>query len=72
MTLTRKLPIDFAALARETGLKRGNVCHHAVFGWCIQNTYGENAPDIICINPPAMEPGETFLKIEKANWCFYK
>ena len=70
----RCLPIDFAAIAEETGLRRGKLCKTA-FGWGVQNTYGEPGADVALITPPAMRENESELRIVEGDgcsyWCFY-
>lgn len=67
---TRRIPIDFKAVADESGLTRGKLCHHKIFGWGVQNTYGDkDAPDFGCVTPPEAQ-AEEVLEIDGNDWLF--
>ena len=66
--LLRRIPIDFRAIAAETGCTRGTVAHNAAFGWHVRN--GNGPANFCLITPPPISPGET-LKIEGRHWCIY-
>ena len=68
LKLTRKVPMDFEAIARETGIRSGKVCRSEMFGWGV---YANDEPYFASIDPPPMEPGETDVRIEDNAWCFY-
>jgi hypothetical protein len=68
--LVRRTPIDFADIAKQTGLRRGKLCNTA-FGWGVQNVHGDDGPNIALIDPPPLEGEETELRIENNHWCFY-
>lgn len=69
---TRRVPIDFDAVAEETGIRRGKIFYsELVHDWCVMSTC--DAP-VICmtsVTPPPAEPGET-LTIEGNDWVFTK
>lgn len=65
----RRVPIDFADIARQSGLRRGRLCK-TPFGWAVQNTHGEDGPNLAVINPPAMMPGEKSVWIRDNHWEF--
>ena len=65
----RTVPIDFKAIADETGIRRGKVCKSDWLGWCVQSSERDGV-DMAAIVPPPMEPGETSLIIEGRNWIF--
>lgn len=65
---TRRIPIDFKAIAEESGLTRGKLCK-TVFGWGVQNIYGDDGPTIVCVAPPPALPNET-LVIDGNDWLF--
>ena len=70
--MTRRIPVDFIALANESGMTRGQLCHSAHSGWVVANTTGNpDWPDMATVTPPAMEAGETRLTVEDRHWCFY-
>jgi hypothetical protein len=71
MRLTRQEPIDFAAIAEDTGVRSGTICHSPTFGWIVRNQRYEG-PDIACIKPPPFQGNECFLKVDDQNWCFYE
>lgn len=71
MNPTRRVPIDFESVAKESGLTRGKLCHSPHFGWCVQNMQGADGPDIGAVTPPAMQPSETRIAVEDGHWCFY-
>ena len=69
--LVRRIPVDFRAIAAETGMTRGKLCRSTWAGWAVQNTTGNpDWPDMATVTPPATEAGET-LKVEDNHWCFY-
>lgn len=67
---TRRVPIDFKDVAKQSGLTRGKLCHHKFFGWGVQNTYGDpDGPDFGCVVPPPHEMTET-IEIDGNDWIF--
>lgn len=70
MQLTRKVPIDFHDVARQSGLSAGTLCKTA-FGWGVQNTHGLQGPSVALIEPPPFEEGEVELRIRDDHWRFY-
>jgi hypothetical protein len=68
----RRVPIDFAAVAAESGMKAGKLGFSPVYGWCVHNvTRNPDWPDAATITPPPMEPGETRMVIADDYWVFY-
>lgn len=68
----RCLPIDWADLHRQTGLRAGTVAKHGTLGvWGVFNTRGLDGPSFTEIEPPELREGETELRIEENHWCFY-
>lgn len=67
----RREPIDFDAIARESGVEAGTLYHAAAFGWGVHPHDGRPA-DFCVITPPAMAPGETELRIsaDRRHWLF--
>lgn len=70
-TPVRRVPIDFKAVVKESGLRRGRLCHSPIFGWGVQNTHGDETIDFGCVTAPVMQPGECRITIEKREWCFW-
>lgn len=70
MTRTRTIPIDFRAIAEETGIKRGTLVKHPALGWTVRND--GDALDIAVINPPPLEGKETTRTVEDGCWVFWK
>jgi len=72
MKLLKKWPIDFQAIAKESGMTRGKLVRSPRWGWGVQNTQGvELYVDFGCITPPETEEGQ-LLKIEDERyWCIY-
>ena len=70
MAEARRIPIDFHAIAEETGLRRGKLGRSPIFGWGVQNVHGEPGENFVRIEPPEMHDGETRLWIEDDHWCF--
>ena len=69
--IVRRIVVDFKQIAEDTGCRSGRIVKSPIFGWGIQNTNRvEDQADFTCIEPPKMQTGETFLKIENNNWCF--
>lgn len=64
----RRIRIDFKAVSKESGLKRGKLCRSPVFGWGVQNTSGDEGPDFGCITPPPFEEDENFIEIDGKDW----
>ncbi len=69
--MVRRIPVDFRAVAEESGMTRGKLCHSPIFGWCVQNTHGDNVPDVATITAPELAPGEVRLAVVDGHWCFY-
>ena len=71
MQLLRRFPIDFQAIAIETGLRRGKLGYSSTFhAWGIMNIYGVDGPNFAAITAPETLPGEV-LRIENRHWCIY-
>lgn len=71
-TLVISFPVDFHAIAQETGMSRGKLCHTSL-GWVVQNTSGNpDWPDVACVTEPMMPEGATLLTVENDHWCFWK
>ena len=66
--ITRRVPIDFAAVAKEAGMRKGKLVHSRLFGWGV---YAMSGPQFRCASAPPMLPGETELRIVGKDWCFY-
>jgi hypothetical protein len=71
MVLLRRIPIDFRRVAEESGFSRGNLCYSHAFGWGVQKIPGSYGVDFATITAPAMQAGETTLRIRDNHWCFY-
>lgn len=71
VVLLRRLPIDFRRVAEESGFSRGKLCYSHAFGWGVQKIPGSYGVDFACITAPALEEGETTLRIVDNHWCFY-
>ena len=70
LTELRRVPIDFCAIAAESGCTRGTLCRSTAFGWGVKN--GNGPADFCAITPPPMQPGETQIRISanELNWVF--
>jgi hypothetical protein len=66
--LVRRFPINFCAIAEETGCTRGTIRHNPAFGWHVQN--GNGPADFCIFTPPEIAEGET-LRIEGKEWVVY-
>lgn len=66
--LVRRFPIDFRAIAAETGCTKGTIGHNSMFGWHVQN--GNGPADFCTFTPPDIAEGET-LRIEGREWAVY-
>lgn len=66
--LVRRFPIDFRAIAAETGCTKGTIGHNSMFGWHVQN--GNGPADFCPFTPPEIAEGET-LRIEGREWAVY-
>lgn len=44
-----KLPIDYAAIAKQTGVIKGKICRSMAFGWGV---YDMSNGGFVCIKPP--------------------
>lgn len=67
--VVRRIPIDFKALAHETGIKRGKICKSSWLGWCVESDDGTNT--MASITPPAMLDGEIDITIQNRQWCYH-
>ena len=71
--ISRRVPIDFSAIAKETGIRNGTVANHSAFGWVVRdNSRPPTSVRLVCIDPPAMNPDETSVTIQDNQWCFHK
>jgi hypothetical protein len=72
LRLVRKIPIDWGAIAEESGCTQGTLCKTA-FGWGIRN--GDGPADFCCITPPEVGPGEELRIVARgkqgAEWGVY-
>lgn len=68
--MSRSVPIDFAAIAKESGLERGKLCHSPAFGWGVQNSHGDEGPHFGCVTPPPLEGEEKTVHIDCNCWVF--
>ncbi len=66
-------PIDFKAIATETGVRKGRIVDSANFGWVV---IGHPDIDMICINPP-LKKGDIIngkniknVKIVNNHWVY--
>ena len=66
--IVRRFPIDFPAIAAETGCTKGTIGHNAMFGWHVRN--GNGPADFCAFTPPAVADGET-LRVEGSEWAVY-
>lgn len=66
--LVRRFPIDFRAIAAETGCTKGTIGHNSMFGWHVQN--GNGLADFCAFIPPEIASDET-LRIEGREWAVY-
>ena len=65
----RRIPIDYHAIAEQTGLRRGKL-GRSIFGWGVQNEHGDASASFVCVDPPEMRDDETSVRIEDGHWCF--
>ena len=71
--ITRRIPIDFDAISKETGVKNGTIARHSAFGWVVRdNSCPPTHTHLACITPPEMMPDETSITIDSNHWCFHK
>lgn len=67
----RCVPIDYAAIANESGMSKGKIFYSKTFGWVVGNTSGNpDWPDMACITPPTLQPGEKLLQVKDNLWVF--
>ena len=66
--LVRRFPIDWSAVARESGCTRGTLCCHPSLGWGVMDGNGD--AHFCCITPPEVEEGE-LLRVEGIEWAVY-
>jgi hypothetical protein len=67
-TLARRMPIDWLAIAEESGCTKGTLCKHSIFGWGIKNGNGD--ADFCCVTAPEIELGQ-LLRVEGNEWLMY-
>lgn len=68
----RKVPIDFAAVAMESGLTSGKIGRSVAFDcWGVFNENGIPGPDFAQITPPPLQDGETEIRICGRWWTFF-
>ena len=65
LRIVRRFPINFRAIAEETGCTKGTIGHNSIFGWHVQN--GNGPADFCTFTPPETTEGET-LRIEGREW----
>jgi|GEM_PF-4164377 hypothetical protein len=68
--ITRRVPIDFAAIAEATGITNGTIGHNAL-GWVVRDNNCKSYYRVFLIDPPQMLPGETRITIANDHWCFH-
>ena len=67
----RCVPIDYVAIAKESGMSKGKIFYSKAFGWVVGNTSGNpDWPDMACITPPTLQPGEKLLQVKDNLWVF--
>ena len=64
----RRFPVDWNAIAEESGCTRGTLCFHNTLGWGVMS--GNGGADFCCITPPRVAEGER-LRIEGNEWAVY-
>ena len=57
LRLLRRTLVDYAAIAEETGLRRGKLCRSPIFGWVVQS---DEVAHVACVKTslPPVEEGE--------------
>lgn len=68
--IVRRVPIDFAAVSKDTGIVNGTIGHGAL-GWVVRDNDCKSHYSVSLIDPPAMLPGETRISISDNHWCFH-
>ena len=68
--ITRRQPIDFHAIAMETGITNGTVGHNGL-GWIVRDNNCNSHMSCALIDPPEMLLGEKRVTIENKQWCFH-
>lgn len=66
MSVKRRIPIDWNAIAQESGIRRGTLCNSPAWGWCVQNRDCAG-PDIGVITPPETSDSE-ILRVSGDYW----
>lgn len=59
------IPIDFHAIAKDSGLRKGKIFHSPRHGWVVGNMVDFMA----CINPPKYK-GKMPIRIENNCWIY--
>ncbi|KKL57011.1 hypothetical protein LCGC14_2239690 [marine sediment metagenome] len=57
LRLLRRTLCDYAAIAEETRVRRGKLCHSPIFGWVVQS---DEVAHVACVETslPPVEDGE--------------
>ena len=71
MTIIKRIPIDYQAVARETGMRKGKIAKSPLFGWGVFDSTGSTGVHFAEVTVPEVE-GSDFVCIEKDHWCYYK
>ena len=74
--LVRRLKIDFYALFKQAGIEpcRCKLAKPLVAGgdWCLMLFHPEdNHSEFIVVEPPAMQAGETEIRIVDGHWAYF-
>ena len=70
--ITRRVPIDFQAIAKVTGIRNMTIRHMGLLGWVVRDNSRTDGVHVTSIHPPEMERGEKRVSIEDNHWCFHK
>lgn len=65
--IIRRIPIDWQAIAEESGLRRGTLCRNDMWGWHVQGHGVSSVPDVGIITPPEIAHGES-LRVSGNFW----
>lgn len=69
--ITRRVPIDFQAIAKATGITNGTVGHMGDLGWVVRDNNCKDGVHVASIVPPPMRICEKRVTIVKNHWCFH-
>lgn len=69
--IIRRVPLDFQAISKTTGIRNGTIRCMGLIGWVVRDNHRTDGVHVTALHPPEMERGERRISIEDNQWCFH-